>query len=495
MKRPENIAKRVAKTFGKVCRLEEGLDHLKVRATVESLGASHVIMQQYFERLPIHRAYLTIHIGRKDSCAYLIKNRTVPVDFLENVPQFKTSRNRALEKKAEQRAVKWLTYKDKLKIFTSKTKKRWLPVKDKIRPCYRVRIQRVDPREDWLIFVDALNWRVLKSCNNLNLARANGKAPRRKRPNRGYVFDPSPAVALNGHQRLLNKKQSIVTTIPEEAYTKVRLDDLDPDSMFLDGKRVTTSMTKRRVKRPENGLFEFGSEHRGFGEVMAYYHLNKAIKYLESLGYRGNKKIFDAPIPVNTRATKADQSWYDAAVKCLGFGGGEVEDVEDAEVIIHELGHAVQDAIIPDYGQSPQAQAMGEGFGDYLAASLFDDKKKGDYKAAVMTWDGIHETCHHGKPRSLRRVDNEELTFLNYREADGCHENGLIWSATLWDIFKAVGKDVADHLIIESHYEQNGFTKFSRGARAILHADQNLYNGKHEKKLKAIFKQRLIKLS
>jgi hypothetical protein len=50
-----------------------------------------------------------------------------------------------------------------------------------------------------------------------------------------------------------------------------------------------------------------------------------------------------------------------------------VRDAEDAEVIFHELGHAIQDAQVPgllnDGGE--EVRAISEGFGDYWAASYY----------------------------------------------------------------------------------------------------------------------------
>ena len=78
-------------------------------------------------------------------------------------------------------------------------------------------------------------------------------------------------------------------------------------------------------------------------------------------------------------------SWYDPTSRSLSFGTGGVDDAEDGETILHELGHALQDAICPDFGQSNEAAAMGEGFGDYFAASFFADKKRPPYLARVMS--------------------------------------------------------------------------------------------------------------
>ena len=141
---------------------------------------------------------------------------------------------------------------------------------------------------------------------------------------------------------------------------------------------------------------------------------------------------------------------------------------------------------------------MGEGFGDYFAGSFFAQKKiaNGARKLvpAVMTWDGITEPDEdETKPPCVRRLDSP-LTFESFNHSDTAdeHVNGEIWSAALWDIWRRVGRAVADGIVIESHFQLDGFTTFARGARASLDADRNLFGGRHIRTLKQVFRRRGI---
>jgi hypothetical protein len=49
---------------------------------------------------------------------------------------------------------------------------------------------------------------------------------------------------------------------------------------------------------------------------------------------------------------------------------GGVDDAEDAEVIVHEYGHSVQDRQVTGFGTSLEAGSIGEGFSDYLAVEV-----------------------------------------------------------------------------------------------------------------------------
>jgi hypothetical protein len=255
---------------------------------------------------------------------------------------------------------------------------------------------------------------------------------------------------------------------------------------------VSTSPTgKRRIKRM-NHQFLLRSHQRGFEEVMVYFHIDSSLRYIEKLGYTSDRAIFTSVVLANVNGTREDNSWYSPSEKMLTFGTGAIDDAEDAETILHELGHAIQDAICPDFGQSPEAAAMGEGFGDYWAASSFESKKPDRYRASVMTWDGLLLGLESKlKPPSLRRMDSKR-TYKDFDEKGDEHDNGEIWSATLWDIRRELGHETADRVILESHFQLDGFTSFARGARAILDADQNLESGRHVRSLKRVFRRRKI---
>ncbi len=468
---PQGMARDFIRLNADTLGLRRALGTLKKQRVVHSLGATHVIYQQYHEKLRVHRAYVTIHVGR-DRRIYLVKNRAVPRDLLPPLERPKLTidmvKNRAI------RTVKGGAKNARV----LNVEKMWFPRRHELRLAYRVRLHRYEPREEWLLHIDAKTGHILSSRENLG--RANGSA---------LVFDPNPVAALGDHKLLLRGNRPL-SRVPDAAYKRVRLRDLDGTG-YLDGLRVTTRPTESRVQRQDH-RFHLRSNEPGFEEVMVYYHIDRAVRYLESLGFRGKRAIFREPIAVNVNGTSKDASWYSPGLRLLTFGTGGVDDAEDAETILHELGHAIQDAICPGFGQSAQAAAIGEGFGDYLAASFFAEKKPALYRTSIMTWDGITWNEIYDPP-CVRRID-EAFTFESFDHGKWGeeHENGLIWSATLWDIRSALGRRVADRIILESHFQLDGFTTFSRGARAILDADQNLYRGTHRARLRRIFSWRGI---
>jgi hypothetical protein len=235
----------------------------------------------------------------------------------------------------------------------------WFPRADKLVPAWKVRLTREAPRQEWIVYLSAYNGAILNRYDNL------AEAP----VGRGLVFDPSPVTALGDHALLLGRNRRPQRP-PPVAYRQVVLRGLDGHGT-LSGENVTTKLTRARVRRADL-QFLLQSHERGFEEVMAYYHVDAALRYLEQLGYRGQLRIFSQPLEINANGTRDDNSWYSPIDRALTFGTGAIDDAEDAETILHELGHAIQDAICPDFGQSSEAAAMGEGFGDYFAASFFE---------------------------------------------------------------------------------------------------------------------------
>lgn len=454
--------------------LEEQVSALSARQVRRSLGAQHAIFSQtHFER-PIFRAYVTVHASTAGEI-YLIKNRAMPRTLLATRWE-----RRIADRAAHTRARRAVTRSAPLRV--SGPLEVWFPRRTTLQPALKLRVRRDSPPQEWIVYLHAVTGAVLSRWDNLS------SATRRARyRGTALVFDPNPIFsAPRGWQPL--DARNVLQRPPLAAHLPVVLGHLSR-ATTLDGKRVSTQLTAGRVRRRDRD-FPAYSTQAGFDEAMCYFHVDRAIAYLETLGFRGERRIFSEPLRVNAHGTRDDNSWYSPQDRSLTFGTGDVDDAEDGETILHELGHALQDAICPDFGQSAQAAAMGEGFGDYFAGSFFAERKPRAYRATVMSWDGLY---YGGDPPCLRRLDDPRSyeSFDHGRNADE-HENGQIWSATLWEARRALGRQVADRLVVESHFQLDPFTTFARGARAIIDADRNLYEGAHAARLKNIFRRRGI---
>ena len=167
---------------------------------------------------------------------------------------------------------------------------------------------------------------------------------------------------------------------------------------------------------------------------MAYFHIDATQAYLRSLGFTN---LVDRPLLARARANDEDNSYFDPQAFEVGFGTGGTDDAEDPDVVVHEYGHAIQESQVRDFGDSREGGAMGEGFGDYLAAVMAASHGSAEpFVPCIAEWD----TLGLGDPAPipcLRRADRD-VTVAQVGAGTSCnariHRMGEVWSGTLWDI-------------------------------------------------------------
>jgi Zn-dependent metalloprotease len=182
----------------------------------------------------------------------------------------------------------------------------------------------------------------------------------------------------------------------------------------------------------------------------------------------------------------------------IRYGKGGVDDAEDAEVIVHEYGHAVHNAQVPGFGTSEQAGSIGEAFGDYLGVTvgLDADQQYGwpvkTELPCVMDWDSTSYTST--VPHCLRRLDSN----LTVADINGeVHHDGMIWSRALWDIRNGyialgLGSRGADTTIIDAQFAFAPDTSFSAAAQATYNTALARDGAKAAKLVRTAFANRGI---
>lgn len=368
-----------------------GPGQLVLDSQMQTPAGYHVRFQQVHAGVPVVGAGASVHLTGKRQVHMAIN------DLARDVPPIDVDTEKAaglLETEAIRKAVEVVDGRGRLRgkptaelVVYRLDNRRYLAWKVSVGlSAVKPIAMEADRAAAWLVFIDLKSGDVLSRINIL--ARASGQAK---------VFFPNPVVTLR------DTHLQPGTHFPEYAYRHVTLHRLR-GSGYLSGKYVSTRLTPGPRAYSSSHEFLLGSDDPGFEEVMVYYWIDWVCSDLRRLGFR---QFMKRPIPVNARGTEGDQSWYDPRTKELNFGLGGINDAEDADIILHEFGHAFLDALVPGWGNAwydAPVRAMGEGVGDFLACCFLADVDGDFHPEVVGDWDAVWYS--RDEPPALRRVDS-----------------------------------------------------------------------------------------
>jgi zinc metalloprotease ZmpB len=285
----------------------------------------------------------------------------------------------------------------------------------------------------------------------------------------GTVFFPNPVAQLQD-ESLTDQKDADYAAL-QPAYRNVTLTNLDGSGTLTGDWAQVVSETGDPARSSTN-TFTYHRNDDRFEQVMAYHWVTEAQKYIQSLGFGTGTY---PPVNMKSQRLRINQFGQDNSfatdhpVDELRFGKGGVDDAEDAEVILHEYGHAIHFSQNFSFA-SEEAGAISEGFGDYWAADVTNNIAPTPDPACVADWDSVSYTST--VPHCLRRVD----TNLHYPgDLNGrVHHDGQIWSRALWDIRTALGHVKADTIILNGQFDFPG-TTMTALAQSTVAAAQSLY--------------------
>jgi subtilisin-like proprotein convertase family protein len=314
------------------------------------------------------------------------------------------------------------------------------------------------------------------------------------------LFPVNPVTAIN--DPALRDGNDSPAAVPASAYSTVVLRDLLPGT--LSGPNVSVVDFEVPTAGIRSGA-AFPPADRSaatFEEANAYALIDGSQRYLQSLGYVGSRRIVPYAIEVDAHALNGlDNSIFTLTSRGRGrllFGDGGTDDAEDADLVLHEYAHAIQESIAPggfSGGYGSEARALSEGYADYwaFASSYEANLLSGRDPFCIADWDvrcdGTNGCRYEPSTDCLRRVDtNRTMSDFVPRDQAGIeHLNGTIWSSVLRRIFLALaesygvaeGRRRADTLIIESLFGLPPQPTFRIAGERLLHADSLLYGGAH----------------
>ena len=347
---------------------------------------------------------------------------------------------------------------------------------------WEVTLPADDPPADWLVAVDARSGEKLRARDLLR--HATGSAS---------IFDPNPVVEQGGYEGLKDKKDKDYTRLTQ-LLLPVTLERLTNGKGCLKGTYVDVRVTERgkKVCKPGADFTALTRSDNEFEAVMAYFHIDRTRAYADSLGL--SQPLRSKPQKVFANAIPDDNSFYSQSTHELVLGTGGVDDGEDADVIVHEFGHSLQDQASENSLRKREGATMGEGFGDYLAAAMSALQTGGSpFDTCIFDWDGIS----YSPSGTCGRFADISLTVnkAEQRCQKEIHCVGQVWASALFDLRTQLGADPAglsimDRVTLESNFLLTKKSGYRDGGRALIAADQLLYGGAHVPTIQSVMTAR-----
>ena len=285
----------------------------------------------------------------------------------------------------------------------------------------------------------------------------------------GCVFSPNP-FASTGDFSLTHMNDADYADL-EPAYRKVKLTNLD-GSGYLRGDYVRILSARGKPAKSDENVFIYPRSDRRFEQVMGYYWITEAQKYIESLGFGSTRPASSIAFPLGVKVNQhppgnafsnvgpmKPQIWLGSPDQ------GPIElspsSGEDAELILHEFGHTVHTySIVENINKAVsefvffgfEGSAHFEGIADYLSISF----------AEVLAGPTIDPACWAewwflGWRDCGRQLDNGLHYPEVLQESNSVHFVGQVFSGPLWTIRGVLGHIKTDTLVLESLLAMSGF--------------------------------------
>ncbi len=430
-------------------------------------GGSHLRYQQTYRGIPVFRADVVISLDETNTIGMVINNVHSDVALESTEPSLSASSAAQIASAALNTDNREIGTRDAAELMI-------YPAEDgRNRLAYRVTMTRENPLGDWEVFVDAMTGEVLNR-EDLFVSfseRVQGS---------GYVYLTDPLSAARKFYNSAGFTDNSDADTDSLTYYRslVTLDSLTlEDGLFkLRGPYVNVTdiespadPTFFTAVMPDS--FRYTRSQQEFEAVNVYYHATKSYRRLLELGF-ANETL--AQLRIDPHGFQGqDNSHYSPTGNWIGMGEGGVDDAEDADVIWHEYGHAINYNLVPTWGGG-ESGSLGEGYGDYWAASYsrsLQQWQPGDMQLDwIFNWDGHN-------PFWMGRVDNDSRTYPF--AGLPMHSAGQIWNAALMGIWGDLGRDITDRLVIKSLFYLGGNATAVDAANAILQADRDMYHGIH----------------
>ncbi|PJA08626.1 MAG: hypothetical protein COX70_03205 [Flavobacteriales bacterium CG_4_10_14_0_2_um_filter_32_8] len=421
---------------------------LTVRFTRSSLSGHTIRFQQSFNNIPVYQSEVVVHISPKNKITYVYNTFNPTIKDCNTFPTI-------LKENAFQLAQEEIKVSGRISFSENKLFIYQKNQTGTIKLVYRVIIEAEIPIGSWEVLVDAQNGEIISAMDKAfyNKEKEKDKHPHQKTVvnGTGNVFIPDPLSFAN--------VTYAGNYVDNGDATNAQLDAATSNVMLLD---IDLTAGTYKLKGPYAEIQDFEAPNKGlftqatntfnfnrfddaFEAVNCYFIIDQSMRYInQTLGIPLMPYQYATGVRYDPHGLSgADNSHYIPSSGRLAFGEGGVDDAEDADVIIHELGHGLHDWLTG--GAASSSQGLGEGSGDYWGQSY--SRSLGQWISSdpeyqwFFSWDG-HNPFWSG------RITNYTATYPSGLTG-AIHTDGQIWATTLMRIYDILGREKVDKAFLE----------------------------------------------
>jgi Zn-dependent metalloprotease len=452
---PQEVARQFLLQNAKKLGLNSELNDLQLESVIRTPVGFHVRYQQMYNGMAVYAANVVVTLSKRLGVVTYVNSYQPVITEAVLAPRLKNT-------EAVRAAYGFL------KLTASPRRQQVIPMilvkNGKPSVIYRSRINApVDKKYSWEILTDAETNEVLYAKDITMNQNAQAS-----------VFVANPVLhsgkkygdgwndANNGDLDIFNK-----------ALSTVELRDMEKSNGIYTFSGKYVQITDHEApKNPEcktsNGQMFFSRSKPCFNATMVYYHIDQSMRYLnETLGVKVGPFQYRGGVKADPKGLNGDDnSHYDPSSGELAFGEGGVDDAQDHDVILHELGHGLHDWVT--HGHLSQNQGLSEGSGDYWAMSYSRQFMKPGHVAYHWTFsfDGHNEFW----PGRVTNVAGNYPTAAS----GGIHAAGQLWATTCMMVWDAIGKEKTDKIFWSALGMLNESSTQADAANAFVKATQEI---------------------
>ena len=434
------------------------LSDLVHRTTRQSDAGSVVRFRQEIDGVPIYRSDVAVTINKENKVVFVMVGYDPSIQITDVTPSLSAMA-------AKQIALDQLQVQGTL----AQESTRLVVFPDGVggRLAYEVTlVPSQSPIGEWEILIGAHTGEVLQVTDRSDFADGTGN-----------VFNPDPLSSSGadyGDTGFTDSNDADLVQLNAELES-ITLQDiqLSGGTYTLTGpfaNIVDFEAPFKGIFSQANASFSFSREQDGFEAVNTYYHIDSFMRYINNeLGLNIMPYQYAGGVQFDPHGLNgADNSHYIRSTGQLSFGEGGVDDAEDADVIIHELGHGLHDWVTN--GSASRVEGLGEGTGDYLGQSYsraFNQWTPNDPQFHwFFNWDG-HNEFWSGRITNYAPQYPSGLTGM-------IHTDGQIWSTCLMRIWDKIGRQDTDRAVLQGLSMTTDRSNQEDAAQTVLQAAENM---------------------